>query len=58
MTDEEDTLTAAAWQVLKQMPKATPANDKRYRYRMNHDAWAWVLVAIAIGGFILLEVLR
>lgn len=55
---EEDTLTAADWQVLKRMPKATPANDKRYRFRMNHDAWAWVLVAIAIGGFILLEVMR
>lgn len=36
-----------------------PLERKRsYRFRMNHDAWAWVLVVLAIAGFILLEWVR
>lgn len=54
---EDDTLTPEDWQVLKRMPKATPAN-RPYRYRMNHDAWQWVLIAIGLGSLFLLEALR
>jgi hypothetical protein len=29
-----------------------------YRFRMNHDAWAWVLVALMILAFVALEWVR
>lgn len=31
---------------------------RRYMFRMNHDAWAWVLVALMITAFVVLEWVR
>lgn len=29
---------------------------RRYHWRMNHDAWAWLLVAMTLAAFLLLEI--
>lgn len=29
-----------------------------YRFRMNHDTWAWVLVALMVAAFVVVEWVR
>lgn len=31
---------------------------RRYVWRMNHDAWAWVFVAAMVAVFVILEWMR
>jgi hypothetical protein len=31
---------------------------RSYRWRMNHDAWCWVLVLVMIAVFVVLEWVR
>ena len=55
---EDAPLTPEIMATLKRMPKATPANNRAYRFRMNHDFWQWVLIAIGLGSLFLLELTR
>ena len=35
-----------------------PLERRPYRWRMNHDAWCWLLVLAMIAVFVLLEFVR
>ncbi len=35
-----------------------PLERRRYHWRMNHDAWCWLLVAMMIAVFVALEFVR
>ena len=35
-----------------------PLERRSYRWRMNHDAWCWLLVLVMIAVFVVLEFVR
>jgi hypothetical protein len=45
-------------EIYRKYAKYPMIRKRSYRWRMNHDAWCWVLVLVMIAVFVVLEWVR